>query len=381
MRKRVLDATDNLNLVKKNILERIDIAWEYILPLFNQFRDTSKLLWFFCMSTSIGTLIVSLVLMGGLLLGMIHEERAAKNTFIIGASIIGVASIALATFTIVIMLLAGHGEVFLCRPLYDAPNYQVLGKLFDKPGLVYENETTDGIIDDLLQLSDVSSTITINATLASAINRCEQNDAAYPVFQLDHLMNVSQLLSLKENDDLENEIDVNIVFGHIIITKIIYNNLTLISSFFPIIQKIFVSVAQFSTLTEPLTTILNFMFTNSEINYTSYRLELAESTPDKDLSIFIDQMQRVAAQIHDTSTSSRMSALSNRARRLQTTILQPLERLRSDIHFELTALQIQRQPWVEMVNQSLTNLKTTQFFINQDSGDICFNKSVLFKER
>lgn len=76
-----------------------------------------------------------------------------------------------------------------------------------------------------------------------------------------------------------------------------------------------------------------------------------------------------------------MSALGNRARRLQTTILQPLERLRSDIHYELTALQIQREPWADMVNQSLTNLRTTQFFINEDSSDICYNKSLIFKNR
>lgn len=208
MKDKVFSATEKLTMVKQNILDRVDSAWEYISPLFNGFKETSRFLWVLGISTTVGTLIVSLILTGGLLLGMIHQERAAKNTFLVGASIIGVSSIALAIFTVVIMLLAGHGEVFLCRPLCDSPNFQVIGKLFDKPGLVYENETTDGIIDDLLQLSDASSTVTINATLASAINRCEQNEAVYRVFQIDHLMNVSQLLDLHENDDLENEIEV-----------------------------------------------------------------------------------------------------------------------------------------------------------------------------
>lgn len=219
MKDRVYSATEKLTMVKQNILDRVDNAWEYVSPLFNGFKETSRLLWLFGISTSVGTLITSLILTAGLLLGMIHEERAAKNAFIIGASIIGMASLALVIFTIMIMLLAGHGEVFLCRPLYDSPNYQVIGKLFDKPGLVYENKTTDGIIDDLLQLLDASSTITINATLASAINRCELNEALYPVFQIDHLMNVSQLLDLHENDDLETEIEVFDFFLGLVLSR------------------------------------------------------------------------------------------------------------------------------------------------------------------
>lgn len=76
-----------------------------------------------------------------------------------------------------------------------------------------------------------------------------------------------------------------------------------------------------------------------------------------------------------------MSTLGNRARRMQATILQPLERLRSEIQFELTALQLQKEPWTDLVNQSLSHLKTTQYFIDQDSADICFNKTLLFKMR
>lgn len=48
-----------------------------------------------------------------------------------------------------------------------------------------------------------------------------------------------------------------------------------------------------------------------------------------------------------------MSTLGNRARRLQANILQPLERLRSEIQFELTALQLQKEPWTDMVNSAL----------------------------
>lgn len=81
------------------------------------------------------------------------------------------------------------------------------------------------------------------------------------------------------------------------------------------------------------------------------------------------------------ATSSRMSTLGNRARRLISTTLQPLEQLRSDILFHLTALQLQKEPWSEMVNQSLIHIRSTQYFLRQDAADICFNRSVAFKSR
>lgn len=39
------------------------------------------------------------------------------------------------------------------------------------------------------------------------------------------------------------------------------------------------------------------MFTNSDINFLAYRTELSRPTPEKDLSTFIDQMQRVSVQV------------------------------------------------------------------------------------
>lgn len=51
------------------------------------------------------------------------------------------------------------------------------------------------------------------------------------------------------------------------------------------------------TLTEDLQNILNYMFTNSDINFLAYRTDLSRPTPEKDLSTFIDQMQRVSVQV------------------------------------------------------------------------------------
>lgn len=76
-----------------------------------------------------------------------------------------------------------------------------------------------------------------------------------------------------------------------------------------------------------------------------------------------------------------MSTLGNRAKRVLSNTLQPMEQIRNDILFHLTALQLQREPWAEMVNQSLIHLRTTQYFLNQNSADVCFNRSLIFKTR
>lgn len=211
MHETVLTSTNKLTQTVDALIDRVDVAWSHASPLFDQLRDTSHFIWGISLNTALATLVITLVLYGAYFLGITHEERAAKVMFVISAVLISIAGIGLAAFTTFIMLLGGHGEVFLCRPLYDAPNFLVFGKFFDKPGLVYANETTDGIIGDLLQLPDddfIANFTVINATLASAINRCERNEATYEVFQLARLLNASLVADVYEYDDLENAIEV-----------------------------------------------------------------------------------------------------------------------------------------------------------------------------
>lgn len=201
-------ATRRLTLAINNMLAHVDRAWEQTVPFLNHLKHTSNLIWILGFLTTLVTLIISLILSGGLFLGIIHAERAAKITFIIGATCISFGSIALAIYTIFIMLIGGHGEVFLCRPLYDAPNFQVVSKLFDRPGLVYENETIDGVIGDILYVPDNDKPFALNVSLAKAIDQCERNEPSYSVFRIERLINVSQILDLNEYDELTKEIEV-----------------------------------------------------------------------------------------------------------------------------------------------------------------------------
>lgn len=54
---------------------------------------------------------------------MIHEERSAKIMFTCGGIVIAVFSLILAIFTTLCVIIGSNAELFVCRPLYDAPDY------------------------------------------------------------------------------------------------------------------------------------------------------------------------------------------------------------------------------------------------------------------
>lgn len=76
-----------------------------------------------------------------------------------------------------------------------------------------------------------------------------------------------------------------------------------------------------------------------------------------------------------------MTTLGSRARRLQTNYMQPLEQLRSDVIYHLTALELQRNPWQQQINQTLLHLKTIKFFMNEQAKEICYNRSQIYINR
>lgn len=194
-----------------NTIKEVDADEEGAAFVIQELYHAGESLWFITMITTGVVLFVSLVLSLGLLLGVIHAERAAKSVFVCGGVLIAIGSCGLVLFTICILLIGSHAEVFLCRPMYGAPNYHLLEKIFDKPGWFYENETTNGLFNDMLTHANSNATelSPMNVSLASALDGCERNEAAFEVFQLAHFANLSRILDVQEYDRLDNEIDVS----------------------------------------------------------------------------------------------------------------------------------------------------------------------------
>lgn len=209
MKDATLASTNVLSLSIRSIIDRIDITWTHSLPAFDHLEIVSRSLWSWSLLTAVIIFAVTLTLLGGLSYGCAHSENRARVTFIIAAITMSIGCIGLGMFSTFVMLLGGHGEVFLCRPLYDSPNFSVLTKLLDRPGLVYANGTRNGIIADLLKPTGVPLNTTVfNATLGNVLKKCENNQSSYNVFGIEGLMNLTDVIELKKYPSLENAIDV-----------------------------------------------------------------------------------------------------------------------------------------------------------------------------
>lgn len=204
----ILQSTSRLTQTVDAFSKHVDDSWIKVAPYFEVVQEKSHFVWSLGLNASLGALVLTLMLYGAFWLGISHEERAAKVTFVLGASLTAIGGIGLAAFTAFVMLMGAHGELFVCQPLFSQPDYQVISQLMDKPGYIYANQTPNGIIYDLLQVANDSTPVAINTTLASAITRCERGDTTYEVFQLENVFNASKVTDLQEYEDLEDAIEV-----------------------------------------------------------------------------------------------------------------------------------------------------------------------------
>ncbi|XP_062559177.1 prominin-1 isoform X2 [Armigeres subalbatus] len=319
---------------------------------FDYYREVGAILWLTGLTATVCTLLVTLILLAALSCGCCHSDNKAGLTLVFGAIVICLSSIALSGFAMIEMLLGAHGQVFICNPLYDEPNYTILGKLIDKPGLIYPVEPQNGIIDEVLRSVDPNKTFSVNISLANAINECQRQKGTFSTFQLDTLLNISSIMDCHSYPHLDHAID-----------------------------ELGATEIPFIGFTNQIQSTLEGMLTDSDINLATFRMDLTQLSPDKDVVTFIDQLQRVSAQIQDVATSSRMTTLGSRAKRLQTSLLVPLEQLRGDIVYHLTALEFQLSPWANQVNKSLIHLKSAQSYLDAESAEICHNKSEQFRSR
>nr|XP_036231063.1 prominin-2 isoform X2 [Bactrocera oleae] len=359
------------------LLERLQSVWPTLEPSYEELQSWSNSYW---TAGWVAALVIGWVLLFGLMsycCFLCESNVKAGVVLLMSVLIICLGSICITLYGVLTLAIGGNTEVFLCRSMYDAtatanagvtgtagnwgnnqladvsdaPSYHLLGKLFDKPGYVYAHEPQTGIIGELLRPEGVNRSI-VNVSLATALRGCEQNQASYNVFQLDAFVNTTQIADLKQFPKVTTAIDA-----------------------------ITVSERTMLSLTQTIQNILENMLHTSSFNLTTYRVSIGAPTPEKDLATFIDQMQRVALQIQDVATSSRMTTLGSRSKRLQASILQPLEQLQNEILYHLTALELQRDPWAKQVNQTLNHLRNVQGYLEKTAAEICNNQTRIYTER
>lgn len=352
MRHGVSEVLKRLSSVVTNLLSKIEKVWERTQPFLEDFRGAGYSSWLIGLIASSAMLVVTLFLFIPVIFTCFHVENLASVMFMMAACLLSTFSMFLGLFTILELLIGGHAEVFICRALFESPNYTVIGKLFDNPGIIYSKPPANGIFADLLVPFDHNTTHFSNQSLSVAVGDCERNKATYETFQIENLLELKHVLNYE-------------------------NYLDLVES----IKRVHANEMPFIGFTHRIQNILDDLIQESYGNFTSYRLELTQVSPEKEINHFIDQMQRVSFQIQDHSTSARMETLATSARRIQSTVLKPLEILKNEIVFQLTALELHIEPWMKRIQEIKQSFNQSQHYLDHHSTYICANFSENFRNR
>lgn len=366
------DAVHDMGVMSRGVVDKIDLLWGHVVPYFENINGVTSTLWGVGLGLSLISLCTVMIFGGGLGCGCWEYQHKAGITLLIGCAFLGILSVALALFAIAVMLLGGHGALFLCRPLYDSPNFFILRRLIDKPGIIFQNESSHGLVNDLFISKLKYPNTTLDVSLDQIINECGRNASTFTVFQLE------KLLSIHTVDNLENAFDLS-----------------------DLVRSISGQSSQLSTLTDPLQQLLENILSQSALNFTNYRLELSQQMPERELANFSDQLLRVSIQvkfvgfiglklnklnyfnmqIKDVATVSRMITLATRIRRLQITALHQLEQHKGDLIYLLTALELQLNSYDHTIVGILERLDFVKRFINESASEIFEEHAKKFENR
>ncbi|CAG9133555.1 unnamed protein product [Plutella xylostella] len=307
-----------------------------------QVYDTWK--WVAMMGCTILFGVVMGLILCAMMCGCGQAKTHGKRTLKVSTIWIFLASLILWGMISAIFLIAGHAEVYICHALWDAPNYDDLSHLLDRPSPLFQEE--EGMFDALFR--DMEN-VTVDVSVRDVIRDCEKDQPAYSVFHLDKVLDVNEETSYFEWEELQADL------GRL---------------------STALDVGFLKTISAELSRLLNQMLVVSDVNLAKYRIEYNNGpVVGKDLISLADQLQNVAAQVTDLTTSGRLEALATRTQRLHLTSIKPLEQLRADVVFKLTELELQLMPFRRKLNISLSHIHTAQYYID-NQGDVIAQKKV-----
>ena len=186
-----------LTMTINALLERLKHVWDNVEPHYVKLQDWSNIYWTTGWVAGMVIVWILLFLLMSYCCFLCEANIKAGIVLFVAVIIICLGSICITVYGVFSLAIGGNAEIFLCQPLYDANydgklstatststdfrwnmnnnnnnnnnmGYEILGKLFDKPGYVYLNEPQTGIIGELLRPDGVNHSI-VNVSLATAL--------------------------------------------------------------------------------------------------------------------------------------------------------------------------------------------------------------------
>ncbi|KAK3915143.1 Prominin-1-A [Frankliniella fusca] len=265
------------------------------------------------------------------------SERAGPP-LISAVVLAGLVSAPLWLGALAVLLVAGHADVFVCRPLQSGPDYAALSRALD-PGT-------------LARLLYPSANKSVALPIKDVLRGCRYDGGAYSVLGLRTAADLEEATDPAGWADVEQQL-----------------------------AQVRPDLTHLHLLTPELQADLRALLDATMANLTAHRLLVSGGVTAKDLSALADQMESVANQIGDVATASRVETLASRTRRVLATHVQPLAAKKENLVYQLTTLEVELAPLQRQVNQSLSHLKTIQYFVDKQGTTMADQKAGQFRAR
>ncbi|KYN39478.1 Prominin-2, partial [Trachymyrmex septentrionalis] len=234
------------------------------------------------------------------------------------------------TVFIIALGIASHTEMLLCRPLYD-PNYH----------------TMEVVLETRMFLGR-----RLAFPLKDLFEKCRNNEAAYPALGLENAMKLEYLTAHWAWPGLSRAI-----------------------------SNVKVDLKGLQILTPNLRQCLQDLLYACGLNLTAHRIMIQGPILSKDISTLSDQLDNVSRQLQDRSIARELQSIGITMRDLTLRQVKPLMKLQDDLVYRLAVLELQVQPLWRQVNQSISHLRTIQYYIDHQGEKIAQLKTKSYVDR
>ncbi|XP_050514518.1 prominin-1 isoform X4 [Diabrotica virgifera virgifera] len=329
-RTEVYKSTHALDVLMRSLSETLRLSQESVLTVVHKIVDFDFWRWIIVLGISSSMFVVWGLLLCGAPCGCGITSRTVPFLFAgIGISCFVVIFIwALGSFSVFI---GGHSQSFVCNTMYDAPDYNVLGELFDSDGVIFK----EGLF------SEFSSKENDTLHVADAIKQCQRDYPVYQTFHLNNTINIDNIVNYKQWEDL----------------TVLFSNLSH-------------GECSLEILSPSLQLNLQGLSSASSLNLTYYRLQSSGPVTKRDLNSFADQLNTVARQLSDAGSARKFDNLAFSVRKTFQSEVKRLIEIRNTIMYKITTLEVLLPPLNQKINDSLENLKNIQFFLDTKGSEV-----------
>ncbi|XP_076245933.1 prominin [Calliopsis andreniformis] len=329
MRARIFDEARNMEVSNTELVKKLEVArrmMDYATPYIVIFEHIR---WLVGIGGVLCILPIWLLLLCALCCRCRSEDKV-RPILLCTVFITCFISIALWSIFIMTLVLSSHTEMLVCRPLHD-PNYHVME-------IVLETQTFLGR--------------RLTVPLKDILKKCRENEPAYPVYGLGNMQKIEQLTAYWAW-----------------------------SEFAKLVLKLKIEVKNLKIFTPSLQQQLQNLLYAYGLNLTEHRIMIQGPILKKDMEALSDQVNRVSRQMEDRLTARSLETISITMQDLTSRRLKPLMKLKDDLIYKLAGLDLQMQPLQRQVNQSISHLKTIQYYIDNQGDKIAQLKTKIYVER